>query len=134
MRLLPTRLHGILDYLMGLLLIAAPWLFGFADGGAETVVPVALGVATLGLSLFTDYELGLVRRIPMAAHLMVDLGSGLLLAASPWLFGFADGTATTAGVWAPHLVFGLLEVGAALLTRRTPDDRPVAEGPRMARA
>lgn len=133
MRVLPTRLHGILDYLMGVLLIAAPWLFGFADGGAETWVPVALGAAMLGLSLFTDYELGLVRRIPMPTHLMVDLGSGLLLAASPWLFGFADGTATTDGVWAPHLVLGLLEIGAALMTKRVPDDQAASAGLRSAR-
>jgi hypothetical protein len=36
MRFIPTRIHGMMDYAMGLLLIAAPWLFGFARGGAET--------------------------------------------------------------------------------------------------
>lgn len=129
MRILSTRVHGVLDYVVGLLLIVAPWLLGFADGGAETWVPVVLGVAALGLSVFTDYELGLVRRIPMPTHLMVDLGSGLLLAASPWLFGFADGTATHPdGVWVPHLVLGLAEIGAALMTKRVPSDRPAAAG------
>jgi hypothetical protein len=123
MRFIPTRIHGVLDYLVGLLLIAAPWLLGFADGGAETWVPVALGVGALAYSVFTDYELGLVRRLPMPTHLLLDLGSGLLLAASPWLFGFADGTATTDGVWVPHLVLGLFEVGAALTTERAPADR-----------
>ena len=76
--------------------------------------PVALGAGALLYSLFTDYELGVVRRIPMPVHLGLDLGSGLLLAVSPWLFGFA------AFVWVPHLVFGLLEVGAALMTKRMP--------------
>ena len=114
MRFIPTRTHGVLDYLVGALLIAAPWLFGFARGGAETWVPVALGAGAFLYSLFTDYELGVVRRIPMPVHLGLDLGSGLLLAVSPWLFGFA------AFVWVPHLVFGLLEVGAALMTKRVP--------------
>jgi hypothetical protein len=134
MRLIPTRIHGVLDYLVGLLLVAAPWLFGFAEGGAETYVPVALGLGALAYSVFTDYELGLVRRLPMPTHLMLDLGSGLLLAASPWLFGFADGTATGDGVWAPHLALGLLEVGVALMTKQVPADRAVRPGFSRARA
>lgn len=36
MRFIPTRTHGLLDYVVGLLLIAAPWVFNFAQGGAET--------------------------------------------------------------------------------------------------
>ena len=114
MQVIPTRVHGMMDYLVGALLIAAPWLFDFAYGGAETWVPVVLGAAAILYSLFTDYELGVVRRIPMPVHLMLDLGSGVLLAVSPWLFGFAD------RVWQPHLIVGLIEIGTALTTRRVP--------------
>jgi hypothetical protein len=114
MRFIPTRTHGILDYLVGALLIAAPWLFDVARGGAETWVPVVLGAGALVYSLFTDYELGAVRRIPMPIHLSLDLASGALLAASPWLFGFAE------TVWVPHLVVGLFEIGVSLMTRRVP--------------
>jgi len=115
MRFIPTRVHGFLDYGAGLLLIVAPWLFGFADGGAETWVPVILGIGAIGYSLFTDYELGLVRTLPMATHLMLDIASGIVLAVSPWIFGFAD------DVWVPHVILGLLEIGAGLMTRTTPE-------------
>ena len=54
---LPTRIHGVLDYTVGALLIALPFLLGFG-GGAQTWVPVALGAAAIVYSLFTDYELG----------------------------------------------------------------------------
>ncbi len=117
MRIIPTRIHGMLDYLVGALLIAAPWLFDFDRGGAETLVPVLLGVSTLVYSLFTDYELGAVRRIPMRTHLNLDLASGILLAASPWLFGFAD------YVWQPHLIVGLIEIGTVLMSRSVPESR-----------
>ena len=81
----------MVDYAMGVLLIAAPWLFGFAAGGAKTWVPVILGACgAIGYSLFTDYELGLVRKISMTTHLGPDAGSGIFPAASPWIFGFAD--------------------------------------------
>ena len=114
MRFVPTRIHGFLDYLMGALLIVAPWLFGFAAGGAETWVPVVLGVGALLYSLLTDYELGAAKVLSMSAHLWLDVLSGSLLAVSPWLFGFSDFV-----VW-PHLILGLLEVAAAITTRRVP--------------
>src|SRR5688500_7964844 len=108
MKIISTKTHGYLDYLVGMLLIAAPWLFDFNRGGAETWVPVILGISALVYSLLTDYELGLSRQISMRTHLMLDYASGILLAASPWLFGFAD------YVWEPHLILGILEIGAAM--------------------
>ena len=114
MRFIPTRVHGYLDYIVGALLIAAPWLFDFARGGAETWIPVALGAGAILYSLITDYELGVSKTISMRTHLMLDLMSGILLAASPWLFGFAD------YIWEPHLILGLFEIGAALMTKQEP--------------
>ena len=99
---------------MGVLLIAAPWIFDFDRGGAETWVPVVLGLAMIGLALMTDYELGAFRHIPMRMHLTIDLFCGALLALSPWLFGFNN------YVWAPHLVLGVLEIGAAAMTKLHP--------------
>ena len=116
MRFIPTRIHGMLDYLVGVVLIIAPWLFGFSRGGAETWIPVLIGAGAILYSLFTNYELGAVRRIPMPTHLTLDLVSGAFLAVSPWLFGFAD------FVYLPHLLVGLLEIGASLMTERVPAD------------
>ncbi|MBW3570149.1 MAG: hypothetical protein KY467_03490 [Gemmatimonadetes bacterium] len=111
---LPTRVHGMLDYLLGSLLIGAPWLFGFAAGGAETWVPVVLGGGILLYSLFTDYELGAVKRLQMPAHLLLDAVGGLLLAVSPWIFGFDE------RVWIPHVAIGLVEVVTAAVTDTVP--------------
>jgi hypothetical protein len=116
MQVIPTRVHGVLDYLVGALLIAAPWLFDFQRGGAETWVPVVLGVAAMLYSLLTDYEMGAFRMLPMPTHLALDMGNGVLLAVSPWLFGFSD------RIWQPHLVIGLIEIGTALMTSRVPAD------------
>jgi hypothetical protein len=110
--MIPTRTHGILDYIIGLALIAAPWLFGFAYGGAETWTPVIVGALIIVQSLFTNYELGVVRAIPMRVHLMADVVLGLFLAVSPWLLDYDQ------IVWAPHLIVGLVLVGSGLLTRR----------------
>lgn len=119
MRVIPTKTHGYLDYIMGLLVIAAPWIFGFARGEAETWIPVVLGAGVILYSLFTDYELGMWRGISMRTHLMLDLVGGFILAISPWLFGFAD------YVWEPHLIFGILEMGATLMTKQVPGTEKV---------
>jgi hypothetical protein len=98
---------------MGILLIASPWIFGFADNDTAKWIPIILGVGALLYSLMTDYEMGMSKTISMKTHLMLDIASGLFLAVSPWLFGFAD------EVYVPHLVLGLLEVGAAAMTKTT---------------
>ena len=122
MRFIPTRTHGVVDYLTGALLILAPYLLGFADGTAAQWIPQAVGAALVGASLLTDYELGVVRMIPMPVHLFLDVVAGALLAVSPWLFGFADRV-----LW-PHLILGLLEVGAGLMTRTTPGTAAATAG------
>lgn len=115
MRFIPTRVHGILDYLVGLALIAAPWLFGFADNETARWVTIAIGATAILYSLLTDYELGIVRAIPMSAHLGLDFMSGALLAVSPWLFGFSE------EVWIPHVIVGAFEIIAVLSTETEPD-------------
>jgi hypothetical protein len=114
MRFLSTRVHGIMDYAMGVLLLASPYLFGFATGGVKQWLPMALGLAMLGMSLLTRYEWGAIRLIPMPAHLAVDGLGGALLAASPWLFGFSG------VVFLPHLILGLIELGTSLMTETHP--------------
>jgi hypothetical protein len=114
MKIISTKVHGVLDYLMGVLLIAAPWLFNFNRDGAETWVPVILGICVIVYSLFTNYELSLSRMIPMRTHLTLDVISGAFLAASPWIFNFDE------YVYLPHLILGILEMGAGVMTETTP--------------
>ena len=100
------------------MLIGAPILLGSAKKDARTWLPVALGIGTIAYSALTDYELGVVRVIPMPVHLALDAANGAVMAASPWLFGFAD------EVSAPPVAFGLFEIGASLVTKTATGDAP----------
>ena len=123
MRFIGTKTHGMADYLMGVLLIAAPWIFNFYRGGAETWVPVALGAGMIVYSLLTDYELGVTKTLSMRTHLGLDILAGIFLAVSPWLFNFDDYVTT------PHVIFGVLEIGAGLFTKMHPaTERPAHSG------
>jgi hypothetical protein len=114
MRFLSTKTHGVLDYLVSILLIIAPWVLGFAGNNTATYVPVALGLVTVMYSLLTNYEWGAVKVISMPMHIMLDFVSGVLLAASPWLFGFSN------YIFMPHLVVGILEILISLITQPLP--------------
>jgi hypothetical protein len=120
MRVLSTKVHGVMDYLMAVILIAAPWLFNFYRGGAETWVPVILGVGLILYSLITNYEYSISNLISMRTHLTLDILSGIFLALSPWLFGFNE------FVYLPHLVLGMVEVAAGLMTQTSPQQAGVA--------
>lgn len=114
MRIFSTRVHGIVDYAVGALLFVLPWAAGFADGGAAQWASVGVGAAIVAYSLFTDYELGAVRKIGIPAHLMLDALAGAFLAVSPWLLGFDS------RVWLPHLALGVLSLVVAAVTDTIP--------------
>ncbi|MHA4739129.1 SPW repeat domain-containing protein [Dyadobacter sp. MSC1_007] len=114
MKLFSTSTHAKIDYLASIFFMASPWIFGFKESVPATWTMIAIGLMALLMSLFTDYEGGMVRSIPMRVHLTADVFAGAFLASSPWLFGFAD------EVFLPHMVMGLFEVSAGLLTSKHP--------------
>ena len=111
---IPTRIHGILDYLVGLFLIVTPWLFQFPADRPAMLVAVMMGASTIIYSLITNYEMGLVRLIPMKGHLWIDLVAGIFLMVSPWLFGFIN-----RHLW-PHVCVGAMEALVVIFSCSVP--------------
>lgn len=114
MRIIPTAIHGVLDYVMGAVLVSLPWIMGFHIESAATWTPVLIGLSILAYSACTRYECGLVPLLDMKSHLTLDAVGGVILALSPWIFQFHQ------TVWVPHLLFGLMELAAAAMTQTTP--------------
>ncbi|MDQ3930990.1 MAG: hypothetical protein M3328_17830, partial [Chloroflexota bacterium] len=70
--LIPRPLYGVMDYLWSGTLFAAPQLFGFSsDPRAALFCRVMAGSAAV-MSLFTRYELGLIKLLPFNMHLAGD--------------------------------------------------------------
>ena len=110
--MLSRSIHGVLDYVFGLLLLIVPFLLGFDTGGPAQWIPLLLGLSIIVYSLLTRYEMGAAKLIPFNVHLGLDAVGGVLLLVSPWLFGFSD------IIWWPHVLFGIIEIGVVLLTDR----------------
>ena len=104
MDFISRKFHAVLDYFSVIVLLSAPWLLNFSDSLPATAMAVFAGLLVLIMSMMTNYEGGLIRSIPMAIHLKMDVILGVVLAASPWLFKFKE------VVYLPHLIMGLLAI------------------------
>lgn len=122
MRIISTKVHGALDYIIGLALIVAPILFGFQDvGGMAVAIPAIIGSALILYSLFTNYDWGIFKLINLPSHLVIDTIAAVLLVLSPFLFGFVN---EAPNAWVPHVVVGIVIVALALLSRSTYSETP----------
>ena len=109
---IPAFVHGLLEYAVGALLIAAPFLFGF-DSDTATAVAIVAGVLILVLTASTALSTGLIKSVPVQAHVILDYLLAAALIASPFLFGFSDdGTAL-----AFFIVLGVVHLLVTIATR-----------------
>ncbi len=122
-RFVPTGVHAYFDYIGGIVLLAAPFIFGFFSlGGPAVIIPMVLGVGLIVYSLLTRYELGIpgLKFIPMPLHLVFDFVAAAFLALSPFLFGFVN---KTPNVWLPHLIAGVAVILLVLVSQTHPQPK-----------
>ena len=126
--MIPTRIHGFFDYLMGLALIVVPYMVSDTRG-IEMWLPMGVGVLVLLQSLITDYECSVANLLPVRGHLAMDATVGGLLAISPWLLNFDE------RVFWPHVIVGVGLLASAVMTEKVRRDRrtdvlPTTDAPR----
>lgn len=83
--LIPTRVHALLDYMLGFGLLL-PYIVNYGMSEPDIQVLSALGTVVLLVSLFTNYEYSVMHLISMKVHLAFDIALGLLLIAFPFFF------------------------------------------------
>ncbi|WP_046246927.1 SPW repeat domain-containing protein [Hymenobacter terrenus] len=98
MKAISPTLHGVLDYGTCAFFALAPSLFNLQ--GTYATVCYVLAAGYLVISLLTNMPLGAMRVIPFPVHGKLELVSGLVLIASPWLFGFANDNETARNLFA----------------------------------
>ena len=116
-RPITPRVHGMMDYAWGLLLVLAPWMFAFSAESTPTSCAVAIGVLSLVWSTVTDYPAGLARFLPFRVHLWLDAIVGGALIIAPWLLPISEKARLVL------VIFGIVAVAVSFLTRR-PSSQP----------
>jgi hypothetical protein len=102
-------LHGVAEYALGGLTIAAPFLFSF-DSDAARVVAILLGAGIIVLGFVTATPTGVSRNLPIASHVVLDYVGSLFMVVSPFNFGFTDDAAATAYFVVIGVAFLLLTI------------------------
>jgi hypothetical protein len=110
----PAFVHGLLEYVAGVLLIAAPFVLTF-DSDTATGISIAAGVVVLIVNASTAMSTGLVKSIPVAAHVMLDYVLAILLIASPFVFAFSEDDTATAFFLVLGIVHLLLTIGTRFI-------------------
>jgi hypothetical protein len=77
MKIISPKIHGIIDYLVVIFLLASPTLFGFT--GFIATFTYALAGIHLLLTILTNYNAGLLKIIPLPLHGLVELIVGIVL-------------------------------------------------------
>lgn len=109
-KVISPKTHGILDYIVSGIQIAAPALIGMNSTAQRTYQSLGAGMALN--NAFTDTPAGIKRKIPFKTHKKADLG--LLLGFS--LLTFADFIKKDKKALPFHLVFLGIALSQYLLT------------------
>ncbi len=121
-----TRLHGALDYTLGIVLMLSPWLFNYArETQSELWIPVISGAIAILYTLFTDASFGIVRRIKLSNHFLLDLLLGSFLVAAPKLFDYSGYVYLL-----PYLWIGLLKIFISLAAGNVLHSKHIEQTPR----
>jgi len=121
-----TKLHGILDYTLGIILLLSPWMFNYIrESSAEFWIPIITGAVAIAYTLFTDADFGIVRRIKLSNHFLLDLILGSFLVAAPKLFHYSGYVYLL-----PYLWIGLLKIFISLAAGNILHSSHIEETPR----
>ncbi|MDI1316222.1 hypothetical protein [Flavobacterium sp.] len=86
---LNSRIHGAIDYGVVMFLLISPVYFGLAT--VTSTCTYILGIVHFFLTLFTKFELGIVKIIPFKIHGMIELGVAIILVGLGFYLGKLEG-------------------------------------------
>jgi Ca2+/H+ antiporter len=121
---IPRFVHGAIEYVAAVALIAAPFVLSF-DSGAAIAASLIAGVLVLIVAAATEGPTSLVNQIPLAVHVTLDYLLAVALIAIPFVAGFSDETNPTVF----FLALGVLHLLVTIGTRFRPRNEPTLKRP-----
>jgi len=88
-RSIGSVVHGVIDYLLVLILAIGPGVSGFR--GKQAMFCYGLAVIHFLLTVFTRFPLGVSKHVRFPVHGALEFIIGALMVVGPWLIGFSRG-------------------------------------------
>ena len=92
MRILGPVSHGVIDYLMVILIAAGPSFAGFS--GRQATFCYLLAAVHLLVTIITRFPLGVTKTLPFALHGAIEIVVAVFLVILPWLANFSAGVSS----------------------------------------
>lgn len=121
MKLINSKTHGIIDYILVFMLSISPFLFDLAEDSIHCRLLMVCGLLLLLTSLLTDFEFFLVKIFSFKTHLAIDFLLGLFLATSPLFFNLKEHSII------PHISLGIAILALPFFTKRNSEPAKVEE-------
>ncbi len=114
-----TAFYGVVNYILALVLIAAPWLFNLVNiSSAALFLPIYIGWLQLIMAIFSKSETGFIKQFPLQIHNVLDVFMGFILLISPFLYTFSS------KAWVPEVVLGGLLMIMGIFNKKSPFTNP----------
>ena len=107
---IPRLVHGAVEYVGGVICIAAPLVLDF-ESAAAIAVSLGVGILLLLLAATTEGPPGLVSGVNFEVHVVIDFVLALFLIVAPFVFGISDREAPTVFFVALGVVHLLVTIG-----------------------
>ncbi len=111
-RLVPWVVHSAIEYVAAVLLLLAPFLFGF-DTSTARWTSIALGLVVLLVAVISRSPVGLTKNLPVSAHATLDYVLAVVLVLLPFVLGFADDTPAVTF----FVLLGVAHAALSMMTR-----------------
>jgi hypothetical protein len=80
-----ARMHALSDGIILSAGLVAPFVLGYADSGLPALYTYAVVASGVVLNVLTDYPLGVLRKVPLRVHRLIELTGPGVFMVLPWL-------------------------------------------------
>ena len=86
MKIISSKVHGILDYITVIVFAIAPAVLDLT--GIPMALSYTLAIVHLLMTLLTDFSMGYFKLIPLKFHGWVEFAVGIIIPLTPFVLGF----------------------------------------------
>lgn len=86
MKIIEAKVHGVIDYVVVVFLLASPTLFGMSE--LVSKITYGLGFVHLTLTMITDFPVGVFKVLPLKIHGLIELAVSIILVAFSFVMSF----------------------------------------------